>query len=493
MTAVKASAATHATEPATRKPSHWWVLGVIGLAQLMVVLDATIVSIALPSAQAELGFGNTDRQWIVTAYALAFGSLLLLGGRLGDIIGRKRSFIIGLIGFAGSSALAGAAGSFGLLVAARALQGGFGALLAPAGLALLTTTFSVPAERRRALGIWAGIAGAGGAVGLILGGFLTQDLGWRWTLYVNVAFAVIAIVGAVLVVTSPPRQGARPRLDVPGTILIGGGMFSLVFGLSNSALHGWSSPLTWGFLLAAAILVGLFGIRQRSAANPLLPLSIILNPMRGAAFISLLISGGSMLGLFLFLTYYLQVQRTYSPIQTGLAFLPLIVALIFASTITSTRLAPRFGPKVVVPAGMLLAAGAMVYLTQLTLTSSYTADVLPALIAMGLGVGATSATSVGMITQGVDPRQAGVASSLVSVSQQMGGSIVTSILNSLAASAALASLASHAQTTPHTAALAQIDSYTTAFWWAAAFLIGGAILSAVLYPRQLNAKTDGPR
>ncbi len=485
MTAVKSPATIEAkTRPATGRPSRWWTLGIIGLAQLMVVLDATIVSIALPSAQAELGFGNTDRQWIVTAYALAFGSLLLLGGRLGDIIGRKRSFVIGLIGFAGSSALAGAAGSFGLLVTARALQGGFGALLAPAGLALLTTTFTVPAERRRALGIWAGIAGAGGAVGLLLGGILTQDLGWRWTLYVNVGFAVIAVVGAVLVVNNPLRQGDRPRLDVLGTVLIGGGMFSLVFGLSNSALHGWNSPLTWGFLVAAAVLVGLFGLRQRSTANPLLPLSIILNRMRGAAFISLLVSGGSMLGLFLFLTYYLQVQRSYTPIQTGLAFLPLIVALIFASTVASTRLAPRFGPKVVVPVGMLLSAGAMVYLTQLSLTSSYAGGVLPALIAMGLGVGATFATSVGMITQGVDARQAGVASSLVSVSQQMGGSIVTSILNSLAASAALAYLVGHGRTTSQSIALAQIASYTTAFWWAAAFLMGGAILAAALYPRQ---------
>jgi EmrB/QacA subfamily drug resistance transporter len=483
MTAVKTPTPSVETRSAIRRPSQWWVLVVVGLAQLMVVLDATIVSIALPSAQTELGFGNTDRQWVVTAYALAFGSLLLLGGRLSDIIGRKRAFVIGLIGFAGSSALAGAAESFGWLVAARALQGGFGALLAPAGLALLTTTFTVPAQRQRALGIWAGIAGAGGAVGLLLGGILTQDLGWRWTLYVNVAFAIIAIVGAILVIKTPARQGARPRLDVLGTVLIGGGMFSLVFGLSNSALDGWNSPLTWAFLVAAAILVALFGLWQRRTANPLLPLSIILNRTRGAAFISLLISGGSVLGLFLFLTYYLQVQRSYSPIQTGLAFLPVIVALIFASTISSTRLAPRFGPKVVVPVGMLLAASAMIYLTQLNLTSSYAGGVLPALVVMGLGVGATFATSVGMITQGVEPRHAGVASSLVSVSQQMGGSIMTSILNSLAATAAVTYLATSAHPTSQTAALAQIDGYTTAFWWAGAFLVGGAILSGVLYPR----------
>jgi EmrB/QacA subfamily drug resistance transporter len=469
---------------AARSAVRWWILVTVGLAQLMVVLDATIVNIALPSAQAELGFSNTDRQWVITAYSLAFGSLLLLGGRLSDLIGRKQSFMIGLVGFAGSSALAGAAGSFGLLVAARALQGGFGALLAPAGLALLTTTFTAPKESQRALGIWAGIAGAGGAVGLLLGGALTQSFGWRWNLYVNVFFAIIALIGAIALIRNQPRTAPRPRLDVLGTVLIAGGMFGVVYGFSNSAQHGWSSPLTWGFLIGAGILIGLFGLWQRRAANPLLPLAIILNRTRGAAFISLLIAGASMLGLFLFLTYYLQVQRSYSPLQSGLAFLPLIVALILASGVTSNRLAPRFGPKVIIPIGMLFAAGGMVYLTQVSLTTGYLGGVLPALILMGLGVGATFATGVGAITRDVDPRYAGVASSLVSTSQQMGGSIGTAVLNSLAASAATAYVASHLPSSAHSIALAQLESYSTAFWWAAGFLAGGAVLTAFLYQRQ---------
>src|SRR4051812_37559160 len=209
---------------------RWITLVVVGLAQLMVVLDATVVNIALPSAQADLGFSDGDRQWIVTAYSLAFGSLLLLGGRLSDLIGRKRAFIIGLIGFAAASALGGAADSFGTLVAARALQGAFGALLAPTALAVLTTTFTIPKERARAFGVFGAIAGAGGAIGLLLGGVLTQKLDWRWSLYINVVIAVVAVIGALVFVPAFQRAGARPKLDVPGTVLVSGALFGIVYG-----------------------------------------------------------------------------------------------------------------------------------------------------------------------------------------------------------------------------------------------------------------------
>src|SRR5882757_7174809 len=239
----------------TAAPSRRWLtLAVVGLAQLMVVLDNTVVNIALPSAQADLGFSNGDRQWVITAYALAFGSLLLLGGRISDLIGRKRAFIIGLIGFAGASALGGAAGTFGLLVAARALQGGFGALLAPTALAVLTTTFTIPKERARAFGVFGALAGGGGAIGLLLGGYLTQDVGWRWNLYINVAIAIVAIVGALFLVPSIARSGPRPRLDIPGTVLVSGALFALVYGFSNAETDSWSSPLTWGMLIASGVL-----------------------------------------------------------------------------------------------------------------------------------------------------------------------------------------------------------------------------------------------
>jgi MFS family permease len=230
---------------------RWITLVVVGLAQLMVVLDATVVNIALPSAQADLGFSDGSRQWVITAYSLAFASLLLLGGRLSDLIGRKRTFVIGLIGFAIASALGGAAGSFELLVAARALQGVFGALLAPTALAVLTTTFTVPKERARAFGVFGAIAGAGGAVGLLLGGVLTESLDWRWNLYINVPIAAVALVGAFLYVPRINRTGPRPRLDVPGTVLVSGALFGLVYGFSNAETGGWDAPLTWGMLAGA--------------------------------------------------------------------------------------------------------------------------------------------------------------------------------------------------------------------------------------------------
>ncbi|MGT2427085.1 MFS transporter [Amnibacterium kyonggiense] len=231
-----------AASAAAPSSKRWWTLAVVALAQLMVVLDATVVNIALPSAQADLGFSNADRQWVVTAYSLAFGSLLLLGGRLGDLVGRKRMFLIGLVGFALASALGGAAPTFGVLIAARALQGVFGAMLAPTALAVLTTTFTIPKERARAFGVFGALAGAGGAIGLLLGGLLTQSLDWRWNLYINDVIAVVAVIGAVLLVPSVQRQGPRPRLDVPGTLLVSGGLFSLVFGFSNAESDGWGSP-----------------------------------------------------------------------------------------------------------------------------------------------------------------------------------------------------------------------------------------------------------
>ena len=231
---------------ATPSSRRWWTLAVVALAQLMVVLDATVVNIALPTAQADLGFSTGDRQWVITAYSLAFGSLLLLGGRLSDLIGRKRAFMIGLVGFALASALGGAADSFGLLVLARALQGAFGALLAPTALAVLTTTFTVPRERARAFGIFGALAGGGGAIGLLLGGYLTQDVGWRWNLYINVVIAIIAIVAAIFLVPTIARSGPRPKLDIPGTLLVSGGLFALVYGFSNAETDSWSAPLTWG-------------------------------------------------------------------------------------------------------------------------------------------------------------------------------------------------------------------------------------------------------
>ncbi|TAJ49812.1 MAG: DHA2 family efflux MFS transporter permease subunit [Herbiconiux sp.] len=463
---------------------RWWTLTTVALAQLMVVLDATVVNIALPAAQADLGFSDGDRQWIITAYSLAFGSLLLLGGRLSDLIGRKRSFIIGLVGFAVASALGGAADSFGTLVAARALQGAFGALLAPTALAVLTTTFTIPKERARAFGVFGAIAGAGGAIGLLLGGVLTEAFDWRWNLYINVFIAVVAIIGAALFVTTLKRTGPRPKLDVPGTLLVSGALFSLVYGFSNAETDGWDSPLTWGFLAASGVLLVVFVLWQRRAAHPLLPLAIVLDRNRGAAYSSVLIAGAGMFGIFLFVTYYLQASLGYSPIQTGLSFLPMIGMLVLAAQLSTNIFVPRFGPKIMVPFGMLVAMSGMIYLTHLNLDSTYAADILPPLMIMGLGMGSIMPASMQTATLGVDRQFAGVASAMVNTSQQVGGSIGTALLNTLAATALTDFVAANLPTTPEVMADAAVHSYTTAYWWGAGFFAFGAVLSALLFRRR---------
>src|ERR1700738_5201097 len=300
---------------------RWLVLVVVAVAQQMVVLDSTVVNIALPSAQRALGFPNSDRQWVVTAYALAFGSLLLLGGRLGDIFSRKRVFITGLVGFALSSALGGAATSFEMLVAARHPQGGFGAILAPAALGTLVSTFRDPRERGRAFGVFGSVAGGGGAVGLILGGVLTQDLSWRYTLFVNLIFAAIAVAGALAYIRSS-RPATPPRMDWPGAVLACAGLFLIVFGFSHAETAGWTATLTLGSLvLGAVLLAGVVAAEQR-ASHPLLPPRVILDRTRRGSYVAVGISGIAIFGTCLFLTYYLQVVKAESPLTTGLLFLP---------------------------------------------------------------------------------------------------------------------------------------------------------------------------
>jgi EmrB/QacA subfamily drug resistance transporter len=464
-------------------PRHrWWVLAVIGLAQLMVVLDATIMNIALPSAQQALHFNNDGRQWVVTAYSLAFGSLLLLGGRLADLIGRKTTFIIGIVGFACASALGGAATSFPMLVTARTIQGLFGALLAPTALSLLTTTFTESKERARAFGVFGAIAGSGAAVGLTLGGVLTEYLDWRWTLYVNVVIAVFALIGVILLI---PRSApaVRPRLDVPGVLLVSAGLFGIVFGFANAETRPWSDWMVWGYLAAGAVVLTAFFFWQGRGQHPLLPLDVLADRNRGAAFSTVLIASAGMFGVFLFLTYYLQGTLGYSPVRSGLAFLPMVGALMVTAQLTTNVLAPRIGPKVVVPVGLLLAAVGMAWLTRLGLQSSYAAHVLPPLLAVGVGLGLAMPTAMSRATLGVRMSDQGVASATTNTAQQIGGAISTALLNSLANSAAATYVAAHLSD-PLVRADAALHGYSTAFWWAAGFYAFGAGLTALLFRRK---------
>jgi EmrB/QacA subfamily drug resistance transporter len=460
---------------------RWLILAVLSVAQLMVVLDATVVNIALPSAQQALHFSDSSRQWVVTAYTLGFGSLLLLGGRLVDLFGRKRTLITGLAGFAIASAVGGTAQSFTALIGARAVQGIFAALLAPAALSLLTTTFTDPKERGKAFGIFGAIAGAGAGIGLLLGGVLTEYISWRWCLYVNLIFAAVAGTGALLLLAGHARS-AKPRLDIPGTVTASAGLFALVYGFSEADKNGWGGTSTLGFLAAGVALLAGFVVIQQRAAHPLLPLRIVLDRSRGGSFLAMLIAVAGMFGVFVFLTYYLQQTLGYSPVKSGLAYLPMIGALVATSTTASTVLLPRVGPRLLVLPGMLIAAGGMVVLAQLGVHSTYAAHVLPGLIPLGVGLGLITAPAMNTATLGVDPGDAGVASATVNTAQQVGGSLGTALLNTIATTATASFVAGKAAS-PAIAAEAAVHGYTTAFWWAAAIFATGAVLCGLLLQR----------
>ena len=477
-------------EPHTN-PHHekrWLILFLVAIAQLMVVLDATVVNIALPSAQEALGFSNDQRQWVITAYALAFGSLLLLGGRLGDLFGRKRMLIVGLGGFAVASALGGFAQSFEVLVAARALQGAFGALLAPAALSLLTTTFTDPEERGKAFGVYGAVAVGGAAIGLILGGVLTEYLNWRWCLFVNLAFAVPAMLAAVpLLVNQVPEH--RSRIDVPGTLTATSGLFAIVYGLANAATHGWADSVTIGMLVAGVALLVVFVLIQLRSANPLLPLRVVLDRDRGGALLAMLLSGAGMFAVFLFLTYYLQQTLAFSPIESGLAFLPMTFAIVVSATSASTVLLPKIGPRPLIGGGMMIAAIGLLTLTSIGVDTSYVGHVLPGIMIVGAGLGLVFSSAMATATLGVEPDDAGVASAMVNTTQQIGGSIGTALLSTLAASAVTSQLAETVgRPDPAALASAAVHGYTTAFWWAAGiYAVGSIVCAALLTARSREA------
>jgi EmrB/QacA subfamily drug resistance transporter len=474
-----------------REPNRWAVLALLSVAQLMVVLDATIVTVALPSAQRALHFSNDSRQWVVTAYALAFGSLLLVGGKIGDLFGRKWTLIAGLVGFSGASAVGGLAQSFGVLVAARATQGVFGALLAPSALSLLTVTFAGTKDWQRAFGIFGAVAGGAGAVGLLLGGVLTQALSWRWCFYVNLVIAVPTTIVALglLVNHSDPE---RARIDIPGVLTWTLGLFALVFGFSNAETHGWGATATVVALIAGPVLLTAFVLIERRVKHPLLPLHIVWDRARGGSQASLFVTGAGIFAVFLFLTYFMQLTLRFSPLKTGLAFLPLTVVLVITSTTVQTRVIQRTGVKPLVLLGMALGVVAMVLFAQLTPTSSYGSAVLPGLLITGVGMGCIFAPTFSAATLGVAPNEAGIASAMVNTSQQIGGSVGTSLLSTIYATAVASYLTSHTHI-QGLASAAQVHGDTTAFWWAAGIFGLGFLLALVILPARCEARATTVR
>ena len=464
---------------------RWWALGVLSITQLMVALDATVINIALPHAQRDLHFSLANRQWLITAYALSFGSLLLIGGRLSDMWGRRTSLYVGLAGFALASALGGAAHSFAILVTARAVQGVFGAVLAPAALAALSTTFSDPKERAKAFSIYGAIGGSGAAIGLLLGGALTQWATWRWCLFINLIFAGIAMVGVTMFVAGGKREDDA-HLDIFGTLLGSAGLFFVVYGFAHAVNTNWGNYVTWGSLVIGVVLLVAFVRWQQRSKHPLLPLRLLLNRVRGGSLVALFLTSIGIFGITLFLAYYLQGTLGYSPLRTGVAFLPLVGAIALSAFAASARLLAVNGPRPLVPTGMLLSMMGMVLFTKLTPNADYFSNVLPGLVVTGLGLGLIFAPAIASATAGVRPSDVGAASALVNTTQQIGGSMGVALLNTIAVSVtarangvpvALTTHFSRKVAVHHAEVLATLHGYAVAFWWAAVFFGVGAILT----------------
>lgn len=455
-------------------PDRWRTLFVIAIAQLMVVLDASIVNIAIPSAKADLGISDANQQWVVTAYTLAFGSLLLLGGRIADFVGRKKIFIIGLLGFAAASALGGIASTQGLLFASRGLQGVFGALLAPAALSIVSVTFIDPKERARAFGVYGAISGGGAAIGLILGGTLTEYFSWRWCLGVNTPIALVAGLLAFKYVHES-KAGGDHSYDLPGTLTASAGLFALVYGFNEAATKGWSANITIAFLAASAILLIAFFIFEKKVKNPLMPLRIISERNRGGSYLGSLVVGAGLFSMFLFLGIYLQSVLGYTPLKAGFAFMPFTAGIIVFAGVAS-QLLPKVGPRPLMVPGLLAAAVGLLLLTQITPETSYITHVLPALLIMSSGMALVFIPLSTTALHGVGNRDAGVASALINTSQQVGGSLGTALLNTVAATATTSYMTANATKSP---LFGLTHGFTVAFTVSAALLVVGAIVLAL--------------
>jgi EmrB/QacA subfamily drug resistance transporter len=416
-------------------PSKWFALAIVALAQLTVVLDGTIVNVALPDAQAALGMSDSDRSWVVTLYALAFGSLLLLGGRIADYWGRKRSFIVGMGGFAIASGLGGLATSGEMLLIARGAQGVFAALLAPAALAMLNVTFPRGPDRAKAFAVYGTIAGGGAAIGLVLGGVLTEYLSWHWCLLVNIPIAVVAIAMAIPVLKESKADGDT-RYDIPGALLVTLGLGSIVYGFSRASL-GWGRFDTIGFLALGVALIVVFVIVEGRVGNPLLPLRVVANRIRGGAYITSLLVGAALLGGLLYLTLYFQIVLKFTPLHSGLASLPMTVTIIASATIVS-RILPKVGPRILMTIGPVMAAGGLFWLSHLTVADDYFVQILPGQILLGIGLALVFVPLQNVALAGIEPRDSGVASAAVTATQQIGGSIGTAVFTALYASAVAA-------------------------------------------------------
>ena len=475
------TSAAPAKTVSTKDGARWLALAIIAIAQLMVVLDASIVNIALPSAQKALHISDASRQWVVTAYTLGFGGLLLLGGRISDYAGRKKMFVIGLLGFAAASALGGIAPNAGLLLAARGLQGAFAAVLAPASLSLLTVTFTDARERAKAFGVYGAIAGGGAAIGLILGGVLTEYTSWRWCLLVNVPIALLAALAATRYVRESRAEG-NTKYDIPGAVLVTGGLVSLVYGFTKAEQDGWSANSTILFIAVGLIALAAFVLVEIRSKHPLLPMRVVLERNRGGAFIAMFLVGVAMLSMFLFMTFYFQGILGYSALRSGFAFLPFSVGIIVSAGLASSAL-PRVGPRPLMILGLVMAAVGMFWLANVGVDTAWVTHVLPPEIVLSLGMGFVFVPLASLALVGVGGHDAGVASALVNTTQQVGGSLGTALLNTVAASATASYVASHAVSRVPSVELvktASVHGFSVAFIWGGLSIVLALIAVLVL-------------
>ena len=432
------------------------------------------MNIAIPSAKIELGISDANQQWIITAYTLAFGSLLLLGGRIGDFMGRKRIFIIGLLGFAGASALGGLATNQELLFASRALQGVFGALLAPAALAIISVTFTVPKERAKAFGVFGAISGGGAAIGLIVGGVLTEYTSWRWCLGVNTPIAILAAILAAKYVHES-KAGGDHTYDIPGVVTATAGLFALTYGFNEAAREGWSDSITLTFFAVAVVLLITFVVIESKVKNPLMPLRVLTERNRGGSYLGSLIVGAGLFSMFLFLGLYLQVILGYTPLRSGFAFLPFSVGIIIFAGVAS-QLLPKVGPKPLMVPGLVFAGIGLLMLTRITPETGYATHVLPSLLIMSSGMALVFIPLTSTSLHGVSGRDTGVASAMVNTSQQIGGSLGVALLNTIAATATTSYAAANTELGKMVQPFAVTHGFTVAFKVSAALLFAGALV-----------------
>lgn len=471
--------------------AHWWILGALAATQLLLVLDSTVMNVALPSTQADLGFADADRSWIITAYALTFGSLLLVGGRLADVFGRKRLLLISLGGFVLASLIGGFAGDFTTLVFARALQGMSGALMAPATLSLLATTFSNTPARGKAFGVFGAVSSSGSVIGLILGGFLTEYLDWRWCLFINVGIGIAIAALAVKLLPADTREGPRRgRPDILGAVTSTLGVLSIVYGLTIAESRSWTDAMTIGAIAAGLVLLALFVLVENRTAQPILPLRVILDRNRAGAYLMVAIAGIGMFGVFLFLTYHLQIVNGFTPLATGLAFVPMVGMLVIGAITAGSMLLPRMGARALAITGLTIAAIGAASLTQIDAESAYALAILPGLLITGTGFGLVFGPAMNLATLGVAPDDAGAASAMVNAAQQIGAAFGTASLNTIALGATASYLAARPSATD-SALQSTIHGNSIAFWTTSAILVAGAVICGLLIaPRGHQAQAD---